>query len=103
MTLVETRLADNAGDRGDLSQAASFLGKALGHADDTLKQSGAAIDNEELDVLWFAAELRASQHAQLPFNLSERLKAAYDKLLQERDPAKRGYLRWLEIYMSSGD
>ncbi len=100
VTLVEARLADNAAERHDLTGAAIWIGRALDHADSVLDRTHSAIDPDQLTVLWFAAELGARAHAPIPFDLSERLRQAHDRMGERRDTAWRSYQRWFEIYLT---
>jgi hypothetical protein len=56
------------------------------------------VDRGQLDVLLFAAQLRAHGHAQLPFDLKARLAEASQRLAQQGDRGFRSYQRWFEIY-----
>lgn len=100
LTLVETRLADNAAEREDLASAARWIGQALGHADSLADRAHAAIDPGQLTVLWVAAELGACAHAPLSFDLSSRLSRAQTLIGERRDAVWRGYQRWFEIYLT---
>jgi hypothetical protein len=98
LTLVEARLAEVAAARGDLDGAGAWLGHGLGHADALVARTQAPADRGQLDVLLFAAQLRALAHARIPFDLEARLSEANERLARQGDPALRTYQRWFEIY-----
>jgi hypothetical protein len=100
VTLVETRLADNAAQRNDFRGAARWIGLALGHADSLLERVHAVVEPGQLTVLWVAAELGARAHAPLPFDLSARLRRAHAQIGERHDAAWRSYQRWFEIYLT---
>jgi len=100
VTLVETRLADNAAERKDLPGAAKWIGQALGHADSLVDRAHSALDPGQLTVLWVAAELGARAHAPLTFDLSERLRRAHALIGEHHAAAWRRYQRWFEIYLT---
>lgn len=99
-TLAELRLAENAVDRQDPSQANRWLGEALKHADTLVERTHADVDTGQLDVLWFAAQLNVAGDGGLPFDVPERLGKARRSLVELRDPAWRSYLAWFEIYQA---
>ncbi len=99
LVTTELHLADNAADRGDYGGAARWLGRALADADQVLDRTHATVSKQELDVLWFAAELGAFQHTPMPFDLPKRLTSAHDELGKRDDATFRSYQRWLEIYL----
>jgi hypothetical protein len=98
LTLVEARLADVAAERRDLDGAGAWLGLGLGHADALVARTHAAVDPGQLDVLLFAAQLRALAHARITFDLVARLADASERLGREHDRSFRTYQRWFEIY-----
>jgi hypothetical protein len=58
------------------------------------------VDRDLLDVLWFAAELRSTTGAQLPFDLTRRLEEAYQATVTMKNPGLRSYQRWFEVYLA---
>jgi tetratricopeptide (TPR) repeat protein len=98
LTLVEARLADVAGDRGDVPGAGAWLGHGLGHADALVARTHAPVDPGQLDVLLFAARFHVLGRGRIPFDLPARLREANERLTRLRDPAFRTYQRWYEIY-----
>ncbi len=99
LTLVEMQLADNARARRDLPAAARFIGLALKHTDALVAGPQAPPDVDQLRVLWFAAQLATLDHAELPFDLHQRLSEAQQKLVAQRGRAFRMYKRWFEIFL----
>ncbi len=99
MALIECRLAENARERGDGAAAAKWIGEALKSADGMLGRTGAGVDPDLLDVLWFAAELQ-SNGVKVPFDVSKRLREAYQKMVDRKDSGLRGYQRWFEVYLT---
>jgi hypothetical protein len=100
LTLVETQLAENARARRDIPAAARWIGLALQHADALALPAQAAFDVDQLRVLWFAAELGALDHAQLSFDLHQRLSQAQQNLVAQHGHALRLYERWFEIFLA---
>ncbi|WP_035605557.1 PD40 domain-containing protein [Hylemonella gracilis] len=110
LTLVELQLAENAVDRGDATQTARWLGRAMRHADTLAKRTGAPVDAGQLNTLWFAAQWQVgvqaagpgTAKARLPFDLPTRLEQARRVLAQrpERDAAWRAWLAWFEVYQA---
>ncbi|MFL5357770.1 hypothetical protein [Archangium sp.] len=100
VTLAEMRLAENAVDRRDTARAASWLGKAIEHADTLIERTHAPVDAGQLDVLWFAAQLHSDGHTRVPFDVPRRLGQAQRLLLDQRDPSWRAYVAWFEIYLA---
>lgn len=98
LALVEARLADVAGDRGDAPRAGAWLGHGLGHADALVARTHAPVDPGQLDVLLFAARFHVLGRGRIPFDLAARLREANERLARLRDPAFRTYQRWFEIY-----
>ena len=101
-TLAELRLAENAVDRQDPAQAARWLGKALEHADALRKRTHAPVDANQLDVLWFAAQLHAEGNTRMPFDVPQRMGEARRSLIVQRDPVWRAYRAWFDIYLALG-
>jgi hypothetical protein len=97
--LAELRLAENAVTSGDGARAAGWLGTALAHADLLVERTHAPVDVGQLDVLLFAAQLEASAHTPLPFDLKKRLEQAHRALLGQPRGPWRTYLMWLEVYL----
>ncbi|HVY49867.1 MAG TPA: hypothetical protein VHB21_28425, partial [Minicystis sp.] len=89
-----------AAGRRAYAEAAKWIGLGLDDADRLLAQTGATISREELDVLWFAAELGAGARVPLPFDVSKRLRAAQDELVRRHDRSLRAYERWVEVYLA---
>ena len=100
VTLAEMRLAENAVDRRETARAASWLGKAIEHADSLIERTHAPVDAGQLDVLWFAAQLHADGNTRVPFDVPKRLGQAQRILLDQRDPSWRAYVAWFEIYLA---
>ncbi len=100
LTLVETQLAENARARRDLPAAARWIGLALTHADALIAGPEAPPDVDQLRVLWFAAQLATLDHAQLSFDLRQRLSETQQKLVAQRGRALRIYKRWFEIFLA---
>ena len=100
LALVDAQLADAARDRKDLPAAAKWIGHALESADRVLARTGARVDSDLLDVLWLASELRTARKAPVPIDLAKRLRQAHQATVERRDPALRGYQRWLEVYLA---
>lgn len=100
LTLVETRLAENAAARGKPVDAAKWISSALARADALVARANVGVDREQLRVLRVAAELSLLGGIALPFAVGQRLAAAYDKIVKLRDPAWRPWQRWFEIYLA---
>jgi hypothetical protein len=99
LTLAEARLADNATERNDLPAAARWIGQALDHADSALARTHAPVSSDQLNVLWFAADLGARGQTPMPFNVPRRLRQASEAMAKRNDPAWRTHQRWFEIYL----
>jgi cellulose synthase operon protein C len=101
LMLVETQLALNASERRDVASTGTWLGRALGRADDLRRSAKGATDRDQLDVLRLAAELTVSMGASTGTprvrDLRQRIDAASTELAARREPALRSYQRWLEI------
>ncbi|RKH15465.1 hypothetical protein D7V97_00295 [Corallococcus sp. CA053C] len=102
VTLAELRLAENAVDRQDPARAARWLGTALEHADALRERTHAPVDSNQLDVLWFAAQLHAEGNTRLPFDVPQRMGQARRTLIEQRDPVWRAYRAWFDIYLALG-
>jgi hypothetical protein len=102
VTLVDTRLAENARARHDIPVAARWIALALAHADTLAARTHVALDIDQLRVLWFAATLGALDHAALPFDLHQRLIDAQQKIVAQHGHAFRLYERWFEIFLALG-
>ncbi len=100
LTLVDTRLAENARARQDIPAAARSIGLALEHADALAARTHAALDVDQLRVLWFAATLGTLDHAALSFDLHQRLTYAQQKVVAQHGHAFRLYERWFEIFLA---
>ncbi len=100
LTLVETQLAENARLQRDIPAAARWIGLALEHADALVPGPQAPPDVDQLRVLWFAAQLGTLDHAQLSFDLQQRLREAQKRLVAQRRRAFRLYQRWFEIFLA---
>jgi hypothetical protein len=100
LTLVETRLAENASARRDYEAAATWLGKALEHADALAARLHSSLDGDQLRVLLVGAELHALGRVPVHFDLPRRLSDAYQKLSEQRTPAHRVYQNWFEVYLA---
>jgi len=98
--LTEARLASNAAARHDLAAAASWLRRALAHADDLHARAGGLHDRAQLDVLWLAAQLSVSSKAALVPDLPKRLQDASAEITARREPSLRPYARWFEVYIA---
>jgi hypothetical protein len=96
--LAEAQLAINASRRRDPAATGTWLARALAHADDLRARANGAIDREQLDVLWLAAELTASMKRTLVADLAKRIDAASAEMAAARAPALRSYARWFEVY-----
>ena len=100
LTLVETRLAENARLRHDSSAAARWIALALEHADSGAVRTRAVIDTDQLRVLWFSAVLATFDHVALPFDWRQRLSAAQQSIVKQHGHALRLYERWFEIMLA---
>ncbi|WP_394844529.1 hypothetical protein LZC95_46680 [Pendulispora brunnea] len=100
LMLVEAQLADNAFERRDRAQAAAALGKALQHADHLHDLAKGAVDTDQLDTLWLAAELHTFAGIPGKSDVPKRLDRAMTEMAKQGLPAFRNYLRWFEIYMT---
>jgi tetratricopeptide (TPR) repeat protein len=98
MSLVDARLAQNAIDRGDPAHAAHWVSEGLHRSDDLVARTHAPVDAEQLDLLWFAAELESGTRAKLDFDLAKRLGEAQKAIGAARDPAWRSYQAWFDVY-----
>ncbi len=96
--LAEAELSLNAGDRQDAGAASSWLRQALARADDLRARVHGVYDQDQLDVLWLAAHLSISMHAELVPDLPKRLAAASAELDRRHEPALGSYARWFEVY-----
>ena len=94
LSLVESRLAENAEARHDARAAGAWLTSALSHMDTLRARTGSEVMREQLDVIWLGAALGAP----VTFDLGKRLDAASDELVKARDPELRNVARWLEVY-----
>jgi hypothetical protein len=103
LTLVDTRLAENARARQDIPAAVRWIGLALEHADALAARTHAALDADQLRVLWFAATLGTLDHAALSFDLRQRLIDAQKKVVAQHGEAFRLYERWFEIFLALGN
>lgn len=95
---AEAELSLNAADRHDTVVASSWLRRALARSDDLRARAHGVYDQDELDVLWLAAQLSTSMHAVLVPDLPKRLAAASVELDRRREPALGSYARWFEVY-----
>jgi hypothetical protein len=101
LALVDAQLADAARDRGDWPAAGMWIGKALQGADGVLTKTGATVDADGLRVLWLASDIKTANEAPVPIvDLARRLREAHQATVQRKDPAMRGYQRWLEVYLA---
>jgi cellulose synthase operon protein C len=98
LALVEAQLADNAVDRHDSAAASASIRKALEHADNLRARAKGAIDTDQLDVLWLAAQMSVVTQAPAKLDVPHRLRQASDDLVAKDVPAFRSYVRWFEIY-----
>ena len=98
--LADAQLALNAGARRDRAAAASWLSRALAMADDLRARAHGAIDKDQLDVVWLAADLTIELGAPLVPDLSTRLESALGQIAARRDRTLRSYQRWFEIYLA---
>ncbi len=96
--LAEAQLAWNAGERQDRASAATWVARALAHADDLRARDNGVSDREELDVLRLAAQLSVSMHVAMVPNLPKRMAAAAAEIATRREPSLGRYARWFEIY-----
>jgi hypothetical protein len=103
LTLVDTRLAENARARRDIPAAARWIALALEHADALAARTHAVLDVDQLRVLWFAATLGTLDHAALSFDLRQRLTDAQQKVVAQHGHAFRLYERWFEIFLALGN
>ena len=99
LALVESQLADVARERGDVPGAVEWTRRALEHADAFARRTNIPLDTNQLDLLWFAAELRVATDTPLKLRLGRRMREAYGIMARERDPAWRNQQRWFEIYL----
>lgn len=99
LALVESQLADVARERGDIPGAVEWTRRALGHADAFARRTNIPLDTNQLDLLWFAAELRVATDTPLKLRLGRRMREAHELMTRERDPAWRSHQRWFEIYL----
>ncbi|MGC4106160.1 MAG: hypothetical protein QM753_07365 [Thermomicrobiales bacterium] len=65
-----------------------------------LTKTGATVDTDQLRVLWLASDLQTASKVPAPADLGKRLREAHQGRRDRRDPAMRGYLRWLEVYLA---
>ena len=98
LALVEAQIADVALDRHDAAGASAAVRKALAYADDLRARAKGAIDTDQLDVLWLAAQMSIAAQAPAKIDLAGRLRQAQSDLFAKGSPALRTYLRWFEIY-----
>ncbi|MGC4120650.1 MAG: hypothetical protein QM765_39950 [Myxococcales bacterium] len=100
LALVDAQLADGWRERGNLPAAAASVGNALQGTDAVLTKTGATVDTDQLRVLWLASDLQTASKVPAPADLGKRLREAHQATVDRRDPAMRGYLRWLEVYLA---
>lgn len=100
LALVELRLSLEAAGHRAYPEAGRWVGAALGHGDDFVKRTHAEVDTSELDALLLAAELGTVLRVPIPFDLSERLRRAHEKLAHQSDPLFRTYRAWIEAYLA---
>jgi hypothetical protein len=96
VTLVETRLADNATDRGDRQAAARWVAAALDHAAALGERTQTRFPQEELDGLLLGAELEAFQGIRISDALPGRLRSALSELARRSGNGRRE-VGWFEI------
>jgi len=96
--LAEAQLAYGANARHDSAAAATWLTRALRHADDLRARAGGARDKDQFDVLRLAAYLTVSLGTTLVADLAKRLDDACREIAARREPSLRSYARWFEIY-----
>jgi hypothetical protein len=96
--LAEAQLALNASQRHDAGATGNWLGRALTRADDLRARASGAVDKDQLDVLWLAAELTMSRGGALVPDLPQRIEAASAQMAARHEPSLRSYERWFEIY-----
>ena len=100
LTLVETRLAENARARRDFPAAARWVSAALERADARASRMRAELDIDQLRVLWFAAALATLDHVKLGFDWRRRVCDAQRSIVHEHGHALRVYERWFEIFLA---
>lgn len=98
LMLVEAQLAWNAGQRRDRPAAATWLVRALAHADHVHTRVIGGDARERLDVLRLAAQLTVSMRGALVPDLPQRLDAASADLAVRQDASLRPLARWFEVY-----
>src|SRR5205807_7756412 len=90
LAACEAQLAEVARARGNLPQAARWAAAGLAHAEEFGKRTATPIHPAQLDALAFAAELLLVEHARpgdLPADLPAKIRATYDQLAKQRNPA----------------
>ena len=100
LTLLETRLSENARLRHDWRLVAHWIALALQHADSRAARIRAEIDVDQLRVLWFAASFATLDHGTLPFDWRQRVSDAQRAIVKQRGHALRSYERWFEIFLA---
>ncbi|AKV00408.1 hypothetical protein AKJ09_07071 [Labilithrix luteola] len=98
LALLEAQRADIAIERRDEKTAAAALKKALEHADNLHDLSKGAVDRDQLDVLWLAAQSNVLSHTPVSSDLPNRLGKAGKLVSTPATPVNRSYARMFEIY-----
>jgi hypothetical protein len=103
LSLAEAQLADLADKLHDLAAAIHYTADALTHADAWAKRTATPLADAQLAVLSLAAEL--ALHSGAPrdafgFDLTARLRAAFDGLATARDPARHVIKRRFGVYLT---
>ncbi len=97
--LADAQLAWSAMRRHDTAAAAEWIGRALARADDVHAHSN-ALDRQQLDVLWLAAELTLSTRRTLVPDLRRRIEQALAEIAARGERSLRTHERWFEIFAS---
>jgi hypothetical protein len=103
LALAEAQLADLADRARDLAAAARHASDSLAHADAWAKRTGTPLADAQLAVLSLAAELVVRGDARLDalaFDLTARLRDAFDRLATTRDPARHLIQRRFGVYLT---
>lgn len=92
LATAETQLAELARARGDGAGAATLATQALAHADAHADKTATPLSDAQLAVLGYAAELHVVHgipSRAFGVDVTARLRDAFDKLAEARDPARR--------------
>jgi len=100
LMLVEAQLASNAFERHDAAATSAAIGKALAHTDNLHDREKGAVDTDQLDVMWLAAELHAFARTPMKADVPKHLDRAYTEMIKQGTPSFRNYEHWFEIYLT---